>query len=338
MKSLVALNRLNEIAFSFYTAGAFAAACNLDIFEHLEKAPLSAKELAGRIGVHPDACLRLLAAMQQLGLLSQSEGTFRNTEIGAHLTRGAEVPLWFTQKDHYFSRLWEYVPDAMREYAPRHQQAWNKTAQELYQAIYSNEDQLRQFFRLLDSYNVPIGEETAKHIDFSGHTRILDLAGGTGSFAGTVVKRHPSLTGVCLDLAPLRNLTEEMVKRAGLEGRFEFVTGDMFAGGYPKADVIFLSYILHNWSDENCIKILRHCHATLPSGGMLVVSEKVLNPDHSGDWWGVMMSLQMLVAFQPGAKERTQAEYQALFTESGFGISKLTKLDAPRDLLIALKP
>lgn len=338
MNSMTALNRLNGLAFSFYTYGAFAAACNLDIFEQLKDRPLSPEDLAKRLNVNPDACHRLLAAMQQLELLQHSNGLYKNSELGAYLTRDAEVPMWFTQKDHYFSRLWEYLPDAMREFSPRHQQAWNRTAQELYQAIYSDDEQLRRFFRLLDSYNVPIGEEAGRRIDFGKRSCILDVAGGTGSFAASVVRTHPRLRGISLDLEPVRKLSLEMATRLGVQDRFEFVVGDMFAGSYPAADVIFLSYILHNWTDENCLKILRHCYDTLPSGGMLIVSEKVLGPDRSGDWWGVMMSLQMLVAFQPGSKERTEREYEVLLHESGFQRMELIKLDAPRDLLLAYKP
>ena len=70
---------------------------------------------------------------------------------------------------------------------------------------------------------------------------------------------------------------------------------------------------------------------------MLVISEKVLNNDFSGDWWGVMMNLQMLLAFEPGAKERTENEYTELLAKAGFSSPQLIKLDSPRDLLIAYK-
>jgi ubiquinone/menaquinone biosynthesis C-methylase UbiE len=339
MKHIEALNQLNELAFAFYTAGTFAAASNLEVFNYLGGDGLTPVELAKKVAVHPDAALRLLSAIENLGLVEKNECRYKNTELGSYLHKDHLVPMGFSQKDNYFHRLWEYLPDAMREYSPRHQQAWNKSAGELYQAIYSDEKKLRSFFKLLDSYNVPIGQEAASCLNLSSYNHILDLAGGTGSFSAEVIKAHPHLSATCLDLEPVRHLSQEMIEKNELQERFEFITGDMFNLEAPKGvDVIFLSYILHNWNDDKCQEILKGCYDALPPGGMLVISEKVLNNDHSGDWWAVMMNLQMLVAFEPGAKERTLNEYVYLIEMAGFKNFELISLDAPRDLLIAFKP
>lgn len=338
VKPLDALNKLNSIAFTFYTAGTFSASCNLKIYDVLTS-PKTPAELAQAVDIHPDSAQRLLSAVENLGLVEQSNGKYVNSEAGHYLSESSHHPMAFHQNDCYFYHMWEFLPDALREYSPRHQQAWNQSAQELYKAIYGNEQQMRHFFRLLDSYNWPIGEETARVVDFSEYRKILDVAGGTGTYAATVVKQYPNLSGVCLDLEPVRHLSEEMITKNNLANKFEFIAGDMFKNEYPKdCDVIFLSYILHNWDENNCLTILKNCYDALPSGGMLLISEKILNNDYSGDWWGVMMNLQMLSAFQPGAKERTENEYYELLKKSGFVTPKLYRLDAPRDVLIAFKP
>lgn len=338
VKPLDALNKLNSIAFTFYTAGTFSASCNLKIYDVLTS-PKTPAELAQAVDIHPDSAQRLLSAVENLGLVEQSNGKYVNSEAGHYLSESSHHPMAFHQNDCYFYHMWEFLPDALREYSPRHQQAWNQSAQELYKAIYGNEQQMRHFFRLLDSYNWPIGEETARVVDFSEYRKILDVAGGTGTYAATVVKQYPNLSGVCLDLEPVRHLSEEMITKNNLANKFEFIAGDMFKNEYPKdCDVIFLSYILHNWDENNCLTILKNCYDALPSGGMLLISEKILNNDYSGDWWGVMMNLQMLIAFQPGAKERTENEYYELLKKSGFVTPKLYRLDAPRDVLIAFKP
>jgi len=339
MNSLEALNKLNTLAFSFYTAGAVSAASNLGIFDHLGGDGLTPEALAEKVSIHPDGSQRLLSAMQNLELLELHDGRYRNSAAGAYLSADAAVPMSFCQKDNYFYHMWEYLPDALREYSPRHEQAWGQSASELYQAIFGNESQLRQFFKLLDSYNVPIGIETAERLNFKGFSHILDLAGGTGSFVAEVLKAHPHLKGTVLDLEPVKEVAEELKQRNKLTDRLDFFTGDMFKPDYPQGvDVIFLSYILHNWDEKNCIQILKNCFDALPSKGMVVISEKILNNDFSGDWWGVMMNLQMLIAFQPGAKERTENEYKSLLSSVGFQGAETIRLDAPRDLLIAFKP
>jgi hypothetical protein len=111
----------------------------------------------------------------------------------------------------------------------------------------------------------------------------------------------------------------ENIAAAGLSSRFKAVPGDLFEGGFPKgADVVLLGHILHNWSDENCHKILQHAADALPSGGALLISESVLAPDYSASRWALMKDIAMLVACESGARERTEAEYRGLIDAHGF--------------------
>lgn len=104
-----------------------------------------------------------------------------------------------------------------------------------------------------------------------------------------------------------------------------------------RANAVALSWVLHDWNDENCRRILRNCYDALPAGGALLINESVLNDDRSGTDFGVLMSLHMLVLCEPGARERTEAEYRGLLEETGFEVEKLVRLAAPRDLLVARK-
>jgi hypothetical protein len=123
-----------------------------------------------------------------------------------------------------------------------------------------------------------------------------------------------------------------------LSDRFTAVAADLIAGPYPNgADVILLGHILHDWSDEVCEKILSNCAAALPAGGTLLVSESVLHDDFSGSTLAHLKDLLMLVANEPGARERSEGEYRGLLDAAGFGVTNLLRFDAPRDLLVARK-
>lgn len=98
-----------------------------------------------------------------------------------------------------------------------------------------------------------------------------------------------------------------------------------------------MSWVLHDWSDETCRKILRNCYDALPSGGALLITESVLNEDLSGPPFAVLMSLHMLVVCEPGAKERSESQYRSLLEETGFRLESLVRLQAPRDLIVARK-
>ena len=132
-------------------------------------------------------------------------------------------------------------------------------------------------------------------------------------------------------------LAEEHIQ-AALPGRYRSESADLFLGPYPKgADVIALGWVPHDWNDENCRKILRHCYDALPAGGRLLILESILKDDLSGTDFGVLMSLHMLVVCEPGARERSEREFGALLEETGFKVESLVRLAAPRDLLVARK-
>jgi hypothetical protein len=98
-----------------------------------------------------------------------------------------------------------------------------------------------------------------------------------------------------------------------------------------------LGHILHDWSDETCGRILRHCAAAIPEGGALLISESVLFDDYSRSHRTARKDLVMLIANEPGARERTEAEYRALLDSAGFTMHTVLRFEAPRDLIVAIK-
>ena len=98
----------------------------------------------------------------------------------------------------------------------------------------------------------------------------MDVAGGTGQLSMQTALKYPHLRGIVMDLPPVLKIAEEKIAANGLTGRFRTETADLFEGPYPSgADVITLSWILHDWNDDNCQKILRHCFNALPPAGVL---------------------------------------------------------------------
>jgi 3-hydroxy-5-methyl-1-naphthoate 3-O-methyltransferase len=340
MKPMQALNRLNEIAASFMVTQTFSTACNLGVFEELSRGPTTADELARKLSVHPNACRRLLVALKQLGLVDRANDRYRNSELGDFLTSKSAVPLeplsmWGSPWPH----MWEFLLDALREFSPRWQQALGTTAEETFAALYEDPVRLRRFCQLMDAFSLPIGQEIAERFDFTPHRCVMDVAGGPGGLATQIGRKYLHLRGIIMDLPPVCRVAEERIAANGLSDRFTTRTADLLTGPYPLgADAITLSWILHDWGDENCRKILRNCFEALPSKGVLLISEIVLNNDLSGTQFGVLMSLHMLVVCEPGAKERSEDEYRSLLEEAGFRNVEVIRFDAPRDLIIGRKP
>jgi len=334
-----ALNHLSELIISFAQAQAFAAAVKLGVMEELGKGPATPEEIAARVNIHPQGCRRLLMALCNLGLAESDAGRFRASAIGQYCSSQSPVNLapiiGFAEP---FYHMFEYLPDALREYSPRWQQALGTSQRDVFGALYEDPVRIRQFATFMQALSVPQGQVIAEIFDFSPYQCIMDIAGGPGGQAIEIGRKHTHLRGIIMDMAPVCAIATENIEAAGLSSRFTAIPGDLFAGGYPKgADVLLLGHILHDWSDESCHKILRNAAEALPAGGVLLISESVLNPDYSGSRWALMKDLTMLVACESGGRERTEAEYRGLLAATGFELSRTMRFNAPRDLIVARK-
>jgi len=332
-----ALNRLAEIITAYVQSQAFVAGCKLGLFDAMAEVPGSAEDLADRCKIHPVACRRLLVVLAHLGLVNREGALFSNSHIGKYCSSKSSVNLGsmigFAEP---FYRMFEYLPDALREYSPRYQQALGATKEGVFGALYEDPARLRVFAHFMNALSVPQGQLIAERFDFSPYRCIMDVAGGPGGQSIQIGLRHKHLRGNITDLAPVCEVAREYISAAGLSDRFTAVPADLFQGPYPQgSDVIILGHILHDWNDDSCLKILRNCHDALPNGGALLISESVLNPDYSASTFALMKDLTMIVACEPDARERTEAEYRVLLEQCGFEVTDVMRFDAPRDLIVA---
>jgi len=333
------LNQLADIITSYCVTQAFVAGCKLGVFDELSHGAATAEEVAQRVGIHPVGCRRLLVALANVGFIDREGDLYRNSQLGGYCASNSPVNLaaicGFAEP---FYHMFEFLPDALREYSPRYHQALGASKEDVFGALYEDPARLRQFAYFMNALSVPQGQHIAEHFDFSPYHCIMDVAGGPGGQAVQVGLRHPHLRGIIMDMAPVCEIAAGYIQSCGLANRFAAVPADLFEGPYPKgADVILLGHILHDWNDESCRKILRNAHEALPEGGCLLISESVLQPDHSGSRWALMKDLAMIIACESGSGERTEAEYRALLDATGFEFVETIRLDAPRDLLVARK-
>ena len=148
--------------------------------------------------------------------------------------------------------------------------------------------------------------------------RLLDVGGGSGAFDIELCRRYPHLEATVYDLPFVAGIAADKIANAGFCERIRTVGGDFFAdAAYPTAhDVVLLSMILHDWGEARNREILRKCHAALPSGGVVIVSELLVNDEKTGPAPAALMSLNMLIETE--GRNYTPAEYAALLDEVGF--------------------
>ncbi|XP_016456421.1 myricetin 7/4'-O-methyltransferase 2-like [Nicotiana tabacum] len=166
---------------------------------------------------------------------------------------------------------------------------------------------------------------------FEGLTSLVDVGGGTGTVAIAIAKAFPMINCTVFDLP-------HVIGDLNGSGNLEFVGGSMF-DKIPNANAILLKWILHDWSDEDCVKILKKCKEAIPcreKGGKVIIIDMVMeDPKLISDEEFVRaqhnMDLLMMVLY--AAKERTKKEWEKLFTESGFTQYKITPSLGSRSLI-----
>ncbi|CAK9168213.1 unnamed protein product [Ilex paraguariensis] len=152
---------------------------------------------------------------------------------------------------------------------------------------------------------------------FEGIQEIVDVGGGFGATLGSIVSKHPNIRGINFDLP-------HVIKDAPPCSGVEHVGGDMFES-VPKGEAIFMKWILHDWSDDHCLKLLKNCWNALPDSGKVIAVESILPEYPETDLLSqtIIGSDMVMLTLNPGGKERTEKEYEALVKAAGFAALKL---------------
>lgn len=317
----------------FWVSQLVRAVADLNLAEHLAGGSLSAAELAEREGSDPDSTFRLLRAAAALGLLTHDEDhRFHSTPLLATLRRevpgslrglalGRTVPgLWLT---------WNHFPAAVRTGRSQTETALGSGLFEHFEA-HPGEGTL--FSAAMASATAAWAPSVAACIDLQGVSRIADIGGANGSLVQLLLHADPILRGLVLDRPEVIPRAAEEAARNGLDQRLDTLAGDFF-NGVPEADLYLLKFILHDWDDESCVKILRNCRTAMRPRARVAIVEMVIDAACEPGL-AELQDLNMLVA--TSGRERSLDEYDALLTAAGLRRHKLIATDSPLSVIEAV--
>lgn len=311
-------------------------ACELKLFDALGS-PKTCGQLASELHLNADALERLLGACVMLGLLARSGDGFVNTPAAsAYLTTGSPDRMlgYINYSNAVLWKLWDNLPDAIREGTHRWKQTYGTDGPIFAQLFRTPEDQ-REFLLGMHGYGLLSSPQVVNAVDLSRFRTLVDLGGATGHLAVAACKRWPNLNAVVFDLPQVIGLTQEVVSGTPVADRVSIVGGDFFADELPPGDVYALGRIVHDWTEAKIMKLLTKIHTALPSGGAVLLAEKVLHNGKAGPDWAVTQSLNMLLVTE--GKERTLGEYAKLLADAGFRNVTCRRTSAPLDAVMAVK-
>lgn len=296
----------------------------IDAFRR-SKTMFAAVELGIFDGHRPADCKelpRLLDACVSLGLLEKRGGAYVNTPEADKYLR-SDSPDTMTGYIRYSNEalypMWGHLEDAVREGTHRWKQTFGFDGP-IFSHFFRTEDAMREFQQGMHGFGQLSSPAVVAAFDLSHFHRLVDLGGGSGHLAEAARARYPNLETAVFDLPGVAQMFPGTI------------AGDFFTDPLPPADLYSLSRILHDWSADKIRKLLARVHAALPSGGGLLVAEKLLEPHYVS---AHMQSLNMLVVTE--GRERSAEEYGALLREAGFTAIESRKTGTPLDAMLAIK-
>ena len=326
-----------ELLEAFRRSKTMFAAVELGVFDALGGGPRDLSDLAASLSADADALERLLDACVGLGLLARSERGYENTPLAATYL-AAESPRRLTGYISFSNgpmwKLWSHLADAVREGKHRWTQVYGWDGP-IFNHFFKDEQAKREFLMGMHGYGLISSPHVVAAFDLGNYRRMVDLGGATGHLVAAACQRYPQLRGVVFDLPEAVPLARELVATTPVADRIEIVAGDFFSDPLPNGDLYALGRILHDWTEEKIVRLLDRIHAALPSGGAVLIAEKLLDDGKLGPRWAQMQSLNMLACTE--GKERTLGEYEALLAQAGFGSARGSRTPSPLDAVLAVK-
>ncbi|GGX79908.1 methyltransferase [Streptomyces minutiscleroticus] len=326
-RTLLALNT------AYFQAKVLQSAVELGLFGVLAEKPASADALCTRLGLHPVRAADFLDALVGLGLLERKDGRYANRPgVAEFLTPGGP----------------RYLGDSIAQHARLHYRAWASLTQVLsgesvldqkdFRKDFQDLDNVRRLMGHMDVFNSFVAHELDRCIDWARYSTFLDVGGARGNVAAHLVRTHGHLAGGVFDLPAVEPLFDEHMAALGTAEKVRFTAGDFFADPLPRADVIILGHVLHDWPPTARETLVKRVHDAVEPGGIIVVYDAMLDDDRQ-DARSLLQSLNCSI-MRDGGSEYTVGECRGYVERAGFRFESAERIDSLTGdrVLVAAKP
>jgi hypothetical protein len=326
-----------QVGFGFWPSKVLLSAVEMELFTDLAKGPQTLDSIQGRIGLHPRASRDFLDTLVALGFLIRSGGQYSNT-AATDLYLDKHKPSYLggilEMANHRLYGFWGHLTEALRTGLPQNEVRGG--GMPLFEGLYADPARLKQFLASMTGISHGGNIAIAKKFPWVKYKTFADAGAAQGDLAVQIALANPHLTGIGFDLPEVGPIFEEYVEHNGLAGRVLFVPGSFFDQALPKADVILMGHILHDWGIDDKRMLIRKAYEALPEGGAFIVYEAIIDDDRSKNAFGLMMSLNMLVE-TPAGFDYTGADCQGWMKEAGFRETRVEHLVGPDSMVVGMK-
>jgi len=330
-----------QTAFAFWSSKVLLTAIEFGVFTQLGNRRSTGAELGAELGLHPRGIADFFDALVAMKFLDRDgdgpAATYANTPEGAlFLVRNS--PRYFggilEMLNARLFKFWQDLPEALRTGKPQNETKHGRKG--IFETLYEEQPKLEQFLGGMTGLSRINFEALADRFDFSRYKSLCDIGGATGLLCTEVAKKHPHLRCISFDLPPVEPIAQKHIAAVGLSDRVTTAAGDFFKDPLPRADLITMSMILHDWNLERKMLLIRAAYDALPPGGALVAIEALIDDARRENAFGLLMSLNMLIEFGD-AFDYSGADFRRWCGEVGFKRFDVLHLAGASSAAIAYK-
>jgi predicted O-methyltransferase YrrM len=330
-----------QTAFAFWSSKVLLTAVEFGVFTKLGDRKLTGAELGNELGLHPRGVSDFFDALVAMQFLAREgngpSARYHNTAAGTlYLDQRSPryVGGWLAMLNERLFKFWHDLPEALRTGRPQNEIKHGQKG--MFEELYSELPRLEQFMGAMTGLSRINFEAFARKFNFSNYKTVCDVGGATGLLSIEVAKQQPHLQFISFDLPPVEPIAKKHIAAAGLSDRIDTASGDFFKDPLPKADVITMGMILHDWNLEKKVHLIRQAYDSLPPGGALVAIEALIDDARRENVFGLLMSLNMLIEFGD-AFDYSGADFRGWCTEVGFQRFEVIHLAGASSAAIAYK-
>lgn len=332
-----------QIGSGFWASKILLSAVKFEVFTTLaEKKAMSAAAIKSHLGLNCtdrhvydflDA-LKVFGFLEREGLLeTASYSNSIDTDFFLDKKKPTYIGGMLEMLNNRLFGFWGNLEEGLMTGLPQNEA---KTGGDLFEKLYADPSRLKEFIHAMGAFQMGNFMAFAQVFDFSKYKTLVDVGGSGGLLSLMVAKHQSHMHCTSWDLPAVEPIASETIQHFGLSERVKTGHGDFFKDDVPKADIVVMGNILHDWDEETKGMLMKKAYDALPSGGAFVAIEGVIDDNREKNAFGLMMSLNMLIETGTGF-DYTFADFNRWANSAGFKSTKLIPLAGPSSAAVAYK-
>lgn len=328
---------LMQVGLGFWASKALLSAVEMELFTELAKHPEDLEALQARLALHPRSARDFLDTLVALGFLKRVDGKYSNTpstDTFLDKRKPSYIGGVLEMANHRLYPFWGNLTVALRTGQPQNE--GKDGGPNPFVALYADPARLKEFLGAMTGFSRGANLAIASRFPWKQYRSAVDVGTAQGDLIAQVALAQPHIAGFGFDLPEVGPVFEDYMEANGLKERVRFCPGSFFEQPLPKADVVMMGHILHDWNLDEKRALIRKAYEAIPNGGALIVYDSLIDDERSKNAFGLLMSLNMLIE-TPGGFDYTGADCTGWMKEAGFRETRVEHLVGPDSMAIGIK-